>query len=65
MEPIFNIGKEDIEPTSVLNIKEGQTKDIKVTLKLPMWMKIKNSSHFEDAKRGETLVVIRALLNKE
>jgi hypothetical protein len=40
MEPIFNVGKKDIEPISVLNIKEGKIEDLKVTLKLPMRMKM-------------------------
>jgi hypothetical protein len=37
---IFNVGKKYIEPMSVLNIKEGIIEDLKVTLKLPMWMKM-------------------------
>jgi hypothetical protein len=40
VEPIFNAGKKDIEPMSVLNIKEGQIEDLRVMLKLPMWMKM-------------------------
>jgi hypothetical protein len=40
MEPFFNVEKKDIEPMSVLNIKEGQIKYLKIMLKLPMWMKM-------------------------
>jgi hypothetical protein len=58
VESIFNVGK-DIEPTSVLNIKEGQIEDLKVMLKLPMWIKMQ-SLHILKILKKE-----RPLLSKE
>lgn len=42
MELVFNVEKIDIEPMSVLNIKEEKIEDLKVMLKLPMWMKMQS-----------------------
>ena len=44
MDRFLNVEK-DIEPMSVLNIKEGKIKELRVTLELPMWMKM-SSHHF-------------------
>jgi hypothetical protein len=42
VELVFNVEKKGIEPMSVLNIEEGNIEDLKVTLELPMWMKMQS-----------------------